>query len=296
MEDPAISQPRTSGKAIAALVLGILSFCVPFLLAIPAIILGILGLKEINASQGRVQGQGIAIAGMVTSIVGSLFIMVLAVPIGLLLPAVQKTREAANRVRTMNNLKQIALAVHNYASTNQDRLPPAAVYSADGKPLLSWRVLLLPYLENGALYQRFKLDEPWDSPHNRALLSPMPKVFERTGAMPGDPDSTYFRTFVGSGTLFSGQRGTSPYRIGTIPDGTSSTIFAVEAADAVPWTKPDELTLSQPLRFGQPGAPGFLVVMMDGSVLQINKNVSEDTMRNAINPNDGKALGPDWGR
>lgn len=291
---PQPGQPQTSGKAIASLLLGILSFCVPFLPAIASIILAILGMRDVSASKGRLRGQGLAITGIVLSVIACLAMLV-AIPVAaILFPAVVKVREAADRAKTTNNLKQIALAVHNYASTYQDRLPPAAIYSQDGKPLLSWRVTLLPYVEHDVLYKRFKLDEPWDSPNNRALLAQMPKVYERFGVVTAEPNTTFFRTFVGEGTLFSGPRGTSPYSIATIPDGTSNTVFAVEAADAVPWTKPDELTMSQPFKLGQPNSPVFLAVMMDGSVRMVNKNVSQTTLRNAINPKDGQLLGPDW--
>lgn len=287
------SQPQTSGKAIASLALGVLSFCVPFLPAIAAVVLAIMGLREVSASNGKLRGQGLAIAGIVLSVIACMAMLV-AIPVALLLPAVAKVREAADRTKTSNNLRQVALALHNYASTYQDRLPPAAIYSQDGKPLLSWRVTLLPFVEEATLYKQFKLDEPWDSPNNRALLSRMPKVYERFGVVTAEPGVTFFRTFTGEGTLYSGPRGTSPYRISDIPDGASNTVFAVEATDAVPWSKPEELTLSQPLKLGPPNSPTFLVAMMDGSVRVINKNVSQGTLRSAINPKDGQALGPDW--
>ena len=76
----------------------------------------------------------------------------------------------------MNNEKQIALAMHNYHAAN-DHLPPAAIKDKAGKPLLSWRVAILPYLEQAALYNKFHLDEPWDSPHNKALIASMPAVY-----------------------------------------------------------------------------------------------------------------------
>src|SRR5205807_1197555 len=79
-------------------------------------------------------------------------------------------RGAAARMHSSNNLKQFGVAMQNYGSANGDRLPPAVTYANDGKPLLSWRVMLLPYLEQDALYRAFRLDEPWDSPHNIQLL------------------------------------------------------------------------------------------------------------------------------
>src|SRR5207253_5726964 len=93
------------------------------------------------------------------------------------LPLAKKVTESAGREELTNNLKQIAIAFHNYASAHRDHFPAAAIYSKDGKPLLSWRVALLPYLEQDNLYKQFKLDEPWDSEHNKKLIARMPKVF-----------------------------------------------------------------------------------------------------------------------
>src|SRR5262249_21734482 len=83
-----------------------------------------------------------------------------------LITAVAQVRVATRRMQSTNNLKQIALAMHSYHDT-MGRFPPAIVRDKEGKPLYSWRVLLLPYLEQQNLYNQFKLDEPWDSEHNR---------------------------------------------------------------------------------------------------------------------------------
>src|ERR1700676_3675353 len=109
-------------------------------------------------------------------------IAIIAVLIALLLPAVQAAREAARRAQCVNNLKQIGLAMHNYHST-YDCFPPAVTADDQGRPLLSWRVLILPYLEEAPLYAQFHLDEPWDSPHNLPLASKMPRVY----TCPSDP-------------------------------------------------------------------------------------------------------------
>ena len=93
-----------------------------------------------------------------------------------LLEAVQKVREAASRAQSQNNLKQFALAMHNYHST-YNHLPPAASFDKNGKPMLSWRVMILPFIEQDALYKQFRLEEPWDSEHNKKLLAKMPEVF-----------------------------------------------------------------------------------------------------------------------
>jgi RNA polymerase sigma factor (sigma-70 family) len=110
---------------------------------------------------------------------------------------------AAARRQSLNNLKQIAIAMHNYQDTH-GCFPPAAIYGKNGKPLLSWRVLLLPYLEQDNLYRQFHLDEPWDSPHNKKLLETKVKAYH----IPGHDDwtKTYYQVFVGEDTVFERRR------------------------------------------------------------------------------------------
>src|SRR5439155_1388856 len=116
--------------------------------------------------------------------------------------------------------------------------PAAAVYDKDGKAILSWRVLILPYIEQDRLYRKFRLNEPWDSPHNKKLLEMMPKTYAAPNAKGDPPYTTHYQVFVGPGAGFEGKRG---LRIGDFTDGTSNTILVAEAARAVPWTKPEDL-------------------------------------------------------
>ncbi len=116
--------------------------------------------------------------------------------------------------RSANNLKQIGLAMHNYASANKDDFPPAAVCDKKGKPQLSWRVLILPYIDQNELYKQFKLDEPWDSEHNKKLIEKMPAVYKLPGAKEGTTD-THYRVFVGNGAgvrLGAGPEDHRPHR------------------------------------------------------------------------------------
>ncbi len=128
--------------------------------------------------------------------------------------------------------------MHNYHDT-YGRFPPAAVCGADGKPLLSWRVLLLPFIEGDELYKKFKLDEPWDSPHNIQLVTQMHPLYGPYRNKRTDDGMTYFRVFVGPGAAFEGMKGLT---FANFTDGTSNTFLIVEAWDPVPWTKPEELT------------------------------------------------------
>lgn len=171
-----------------------------------------------------------------------------------------------NRQHSLNNLKQIGLALINYGETHK-RLPPQAIHDNDGKPLLSWRVLILPYLEEGDLYEEFKKDEPWDSPHNKKLLAKMPKIY----AGPGQGESTlyltYYQVFVGKGAGFEEKQ---LLRLpDQFPDGCHNTLAVAEAGIPVPWSKPADLAYAadQPV----PALGGlfdgiFNGVMFDGSV------------------------------
>ena len=184
-----------------------------------------------------------------------------------MLPAVQSSREAARRAQCTNNLKQIALAMHNYQSAN-NAFPKPAITDKQGKPLLSWRVAILPYLEQGPLYSKFKLDEPWDSPHNKALLKEMPPSYLCPSRARVEPFTTTYQVFTGKGALFENGQDVT---IADVTDGTSNTLMVVEAKKEVPWTKPDDLSFdpaAAPSLFGagssHPG--GFNAAMADGSV------------------------------
>lgn len=131
-------------------------------------------------------------------------VAVIGILVALLLPAVQAAREAARRNQSLNNVKQIVLALLNYEST-YGHFPPQAICAADGTPLLSWRVAILPFLEEQALYERFKLDEPWDSPHNKALLAEMPDVYhDPSSARSSAEGNTDYLGVSGPAAIFDG--------------------------------------------------------------------------------------------
>ena len=119
----------------------------------------------------------------------------------------------------MNNLKQIALAMHNYHAVEQ-RVPAPAIMDGKGKPLLSWRVAILPYIEQQELYDKFKLDEPWDSPHNKALLKEMPAIYMCPSRTKAEPFTTNYRVFVGNGALFEKDQDIG---VADVTDGTART-------------------------------------------------------------------------
>jgi hypothetical protein len=206
--------------------------------------------------------------------------------VGAIVESIREVQLAAARMQSSNNLKQIGLAMHNYHDVNGS-FPPAAIYSAEGKPLLSWRVLVLPYLGRNDLYQQFKLDEPWDSKHNKKLLAKMPAVFKPTVAGKAKPYHTFLQVLVGKGTVFEGKRG---IQIRQIIDGTSNTIMVVEGSKAVPWTKPQDIPFDPtkaPPRLGGIFPDGFNATFCDGSVHFIRNTIKPATLRLLIQRNDG---------
>jgi hypothetical protein len=203
--------------------------------------------------------------------------------------------DARNRSVSNGHLKQLALAAHNYAATYNNRLP-ADILGKDGKQLLSWRVLLLPYIEENQLFKQFKLDEPWDSKHNLPLMEKMPKIFASPRVQVKRKGFTVYQVFSGPGALY--QNGKTRFTIATIPDGTSNTILFVESSNAVPWTKPADIAyeVNKPIPdFGRAYGGKPLAALGDGVVRVLDlKKISAVTLRHAIDPADGVPLGADW--
>jgi len=215
---------------------------------------------------------------------------VIGVLVALLLPAVQAAREAARRMQSMNNLKMIALAMHNYHDTHKS-FPPRANFSDDGKPLLSWRVHILPFIEQEALYRDFKLDEPWDSAHNKKLIERMPALYRNPSARPSTSHASYLVP-CGNGSIFEGKKGTT---FGSITDGTANTILALEANEAasVIWTQPKDLEydVTDPLAgLGKAHPGGFLTAFADGSVQFLAANIDTDLFLRLLMMADGKPI------
>jgi hypothetical protein len=177
------------------------------------------------------------------------------------------------------------------------QLPPAVVVGKSGEPLYSWRVVILPFLDEQGLYKQFKLDEPWDSAHNKTLLAQMPPVYVPALEAREPPYATHFQVFVGHSTAFEHEGLT----LADFPDGLANTILVVEAREPVPWTKPADLTYdadkpipalgglsSKPTHFlgyEVNRKPGFCAVFADGSTRFISNRINEKTLRSLITRN-----------
>ncbi|WP_298867010.1 DUF1559 domain-containing protein [uncultured Gimesia sp.] len=205
------------------------------------------------------------------------------------------TSLSPEQLRQLNNIKEITLAFHNYLDKFRS-FPPAKEHLTNGKSLLSWRVHLLPFLGEAALYKEFHLNEPWDSPQNKGLIKKMPKVFKLDpGTKPGE---TQFMTFSGEKTPFTGGPGVG---LRDVTDGFSNTIMLIKAAPdkAVPWTKPVDLVFDpvDPIKpTGQHSSPAFIAVMMDGSIRYVPTNIPVKELKNLIQHNDGNLIRVDLKR
>lgn len=288
----------SSGKATTSLVLGILSFCLSIITGLPAIIVGAMALGDIKKSHGAVGGKGAAITGIILGVVGTLgSIPAICIMTALLLPAVQAAREAASGVAAQNDLKVIGLALHDYHDTHK-RMPVggdlAADLSAEPKGQgLSWRVHILPYVGEIALFEQFDLSEPWDGPTNRPLLDRMPDIFAspRSG---GSNKTSYVALRPGPGcppnmrTLIMPDSGTT---FGQVNDGLANTVMVIDAgpSNAVEWTKPDdfEVNWNSPKSGLDFGPLGLSVVLGDGSVFQLSPTMSDEDVKAAFFANDG---------
>lgn len=236
-------------------------------------------------------GDGFVLRSMQTAPLGTL---ATAAPLvaAMLVPAANASREAAARSQATNNLKQIGLAMHNYHDVHAS-FPAAASHDDEDKPLLSWRVHVLPYIEQNELYKEFHLDEPWDSEHNKKLIPRMPAVYRTPNHPEIGEGKTVYLVPRGEGTIFEGFDGP---RIQDITDGTSNTIMAVEASPerAAIWTAPNELDFAPEQPFAGLGgihANGFLALFADGSVRFIAQTVDPKTLKALFTAAGGEALG-----
>jgi hypothetical protein len=236
---------------------------------------------------------------------------------------VKQFQDSAPRVAAQNNLKQIGIGLINHADLNGANVPiygvgpngsmqfPSAppkesspTPAPKGKgppqtfdpPLLSWRVAILPYIDQLNLYKEFNLFEPWDSEQNKKLIDKMPRLFAPV-ARPGKPGYTHMQMVVGPSAM---RRSHIKYPA-SISDGTANTIAVVEAAEPVIWTKPDDVMFPAPdlpkdfrKKFGGQFPGGFHVLLWDSTVRFIPDTMSDRTLMLALNPNDGQAMPEEW--
>jgi hypothetical protein len=239
---------------------------------------------------------------LVIAIIAGGFLVVGGCIAGILFPAISSVRTAAARAHEKNNLMQIGIALHNVHDVYGAFPQPAAYRDRNGNPGLSWRVAILPFIEQDPLFKQFKLDEPWDSPHNKALIPLMPKTYLRPGKEPTADGITHYLAVTGNSSAFDinhpnvlrrgknvGPAFAAGMTVADITDGTSNTILVVTAAQGVPWTKPDDFDMNAgPIasRLNTEFA-GTNVLMADGSIRFLLPTVPEQSLKAFMTANAG---------
>lgn len=251
-----------------------------------------------NATSRATRAPGTSSAMSLTFIIlgGVAAVMLVCGGIGaaLLLPAVQQAREAARRSKCKNNLLQIGLALHNYHDT-YGCFPPAYIADADGRPLHSWRVLILPYIDEAPLYNQYKFSEPWDGPNNSRLLASMPPVYAcPSHAGPPGTTTAYVAVF-GDDCIFQGAEAT---KMGDILDGSSNTLVVGETTGAnIPWMKPEDVDVGKHPSIGDKSGlsshhtGGAHFLSADGTVRFISQNINQKTLDALFTRAGGEQVG-----
>lgn len=204
----------------------------------------------------------------------------------------KSTFESEFAIEDRNHLRQLSLGMFNYHDNFQGF--PRADGSADGKSTgLSWRVHLLPYLEQADLYEQFHLDEPWDSEHNKSLIEKMPAIYSTPGV--SEAGKTSLHVFVGEQTPFHGDKGTT---LSEITDGGSNTILAVMAGPSAAefWTKPGglEFEVQSPRKSLGDVGDKFFAILADGAVVRLPGDIDDKTLANLIQSSDGNSVPNHW--
>ena len=208
--------------------------------------------------------------------------------VALLLPAVQAARGAARRMQCSNNIRHLALALHNYADEYK-QLPPAYTVDSEGNRLHSWRTLLLPYLEQKPLYSKIDLSKPWNDPVN-AFLQRVDHPFFRCPSSKIAPGMTLYQVIDDPTSAFPGS---TAQTFADITDGTSNTIFVFESdeTNAVHWAEPKDQSMSSYLSASKgPHASGRNVAMMDGSVQFIQSNTDSKVLEGLATSQGGEIV------
>lgn len=289
-EDATVRATGSNGLATTSLVFGILSFCTGITF-IPGLICGFMGLSKARTSG---VGKGMAIAGILTSLVGLAVSGAVATGGYFLYVQTQKSDE---RMVAQNNFKQLGIATHDNSDatgflpkpyldeSRRDSDPPLVESALRTK--LSWRVTLLPYLEQTSLYTRFQRSEAWDSSANKPLSQTVVRQYADT---PLDP-ATRVRCFYDNGAIFDSR---FKITLNGVTDGTANTILYVEGSDKAPWSQFNEYKFDPKgalPALGYPNRDTFTVLTADGSTRQLRKSIDPATLKALITRAGGEVVG-----
>ncbi len=219
-------------------------------------------------------------------------VVILLLLAALLLPATRSARPAARRAQCKNNLKRIGLALHNYHDA-YGALPPAYTVDSSSRPLHSWRTLILPFVEQLALYNSIDLSKPWNDPANAEAFKTMPPVY----SCPSTDLATGFTSYLGVAGTDSCFTPTTSRRFGEITDDRSTTLMVVEVAEenAVPWMAPQDADPQIVLSFMKDGklahTGGTQVLMADGRALFLSDTMDSNTLQAMVTITGGEVVG-----
>jgi hypothetical protein len=236
-------------------------------------------------------------ANLVESLIAGVTV---GIAVALLLPEQSRAKGPALRLQCANNLKQIGLALHNYHDVFGS-FPPAYVADEDGQPVHSWRVLLLPFLEQLALYDQYDFSQPWDSLANQQVSATVLDCYSCPSDQAGRSSYTNYVLVTGEGTAWHGDHAPT---FKEFADGTSNTITVLEVVDSgIAWSEPRDLSLSQALR-GVNATSGICISSVhpggahasavDGGVHFLLEDLDSKRIRALISPDGGEKLGDPW--
>ncbi len=214
-----------------------------------------------------------------------------------------RIKRAQQESTRRNNLKRIALAFHIYHD-KYGSFPPAYVTDENGKPMHSWRVLLLEVMDDEQaqrIFQSYDFDKPWNSPTNKALAAEIPKVYTNPFDS-GEQVETSYMVVTGPGTMFDGQKGIS-FR--DVTDGASNTLLVAEVANSQTlWTEPRDLDVeSMPRDFRASNqaecisglrAGTAMIAAADGAALYLDIGIPPESLRQLLIRNDGEVLNQNY--
>jgi hypothetical protein len=229
--------------------------------------------------------------------------------------SIENARQREAHSKSVNNLKRILLAMHNFHSVN-GHFPPAVVFGPDGKPWHSWRVLILPYLEQSELYNKYDFSQPWDSPTNKTVADTALDIYKDPVYGNSSDPVTHYAAIVGDKAMFRPKGAqikdtTRPLdnmkdgstKIFEITDGTSATLMIVPIASdrKIPWAKPEDIEFGP--NFPELGKPGGIalpyksldgkgrvapVAKADGSVMDLKEETPLRIVRSLITISGGE--------
>jgi hypothetical protein len=229
---------------------------------------------------------------LIVVIIAAASIPMMCVCAGLLLPAVQAAREAARRMSCSNNMKQIGLALHNYHSA-YGSLPPAYTVDGQGRPLHSWRSLILPFMEQQALHGQIDFSKPWDDPVNSAVADSVVPTYGCPSTLVEPTYTTYVAVVDPAGMM----TGSTAVSFGEVTDGLANTLLITEtdSASAVHWMSPQDVDVQAFMNAGTRRDSGGHIggsnnLLGDGAVMFFADSMDPGTRELLVSKDDGRPI------